>query len=396
MIADGGQLVVVSTSARALAQAACRAGLAACAIDAFGDADMRDHALQWRRVPLRADGSLDGDAVIEAVGVLGGAGCTVVLGSGLESQPEVVAELARRFTVAGNAAAVWRTVHDPMAWHDTARRLGIAVPDTRADAPADPHGWLRKRGASSGGWHVRTATAPSSHEAAEDGWYYQRRVPGRAHALLFVADGRRAVPVGFHRLLPAPREAPSRWAWSGAVRPCGLGGEARARAIAAASALTAALGLRGLNGIDFIDGPQGWFMLECNPRPTAALDLWDVAPMPPLMRLHLRACAGLVVDTLPELPDAAALAVVYAGHSLSCERAADAWSAACRDRPWPGTLVAAQTPVCTVHAAGRTAADSARAAMLMRNRLLRSLMTGAGAPRMPQPTGVPQDLEVAE
>ncbi|MDE1952845.1 MAG: ATP-grasp domain-containing protein [Betaproteobacteria bacterium] len=378
-----GTLIVVSTSARTLTQAAHRAGLAVRAVDAFGDVDTMARAQRWQRVALGPAGGLDAGAVLRALDDHGPAPARVVLGSGLEASLDAIDQLAARHVLVGNHPNVWRVAHDPGLWSALARSLGLPTPAIRHADPTDPEAWLLKRAGSSGGQHVQAVTSRARADARASGaWYYQRRIAGEVHSLLFLANARDIRTVGFNRMLPAPPEAATPWVWAGAVRPAGLPMALCARVEAAALALTTALGLRGLNGLDFIVQGDTWFLLELNPRPTATLDLWDVEPMPPLFDLHLRACAGELPDlrqhqplhqwphqssqaqqagpalsplrALPSPPGARAMVVAYAGQPLHVPFDA-VWPAACRDRPRAGLRLQPGEPLCTLHATHSTA-----------------------------------------
>lgn len=368
-----GLLILVSTSARALVQAARRTGLPACAVDAFGDADTLAQVERWHRCALAADGGLDADSVMDAIAGFGPEPATIVLGSGLESRPDVIARIEARHTLAGNTATVWRLAHDPQRWSALALSLGLPCPAMCWAPPADAACWLRKRAGSSGGQHVLPASDQANGaNVADEGWYFQRRIEGEAYSLLFLADGQDMLGIGFNRLLAAPPEAGLPWAWAGAVRPAGLDAGVRLRVLHAAQVLTQAFGLRGLNGLDFVVQGEDWFLLELNPRPTATLDLWDVGPMPPLLDLHFRACAGQLPSALPQLTDARALAVAYAGVPVQLPMDA-VWPEACRDRPRGGVQIQAGEPLCTLHACAATASAAVAQVLASRRNLLRDL-----------------------
>lgn len=365
-----GLLILVSTSARALVQAARRTGLPACAVDAFGDVDTLAQVERWHRCALAADGGLDAESVMDAIVGFGPEPATIVLGSGLESRPDLIAQIETRHTLVGNAATVWRLAHDPRRWSALALSLGLPCPAMRWAPPAAAAGWLRKRAGSSGGQHVLPASAEVN--VADEGWYFQRRIEGETYSLLFLADGQNMLDIGFNRLLAAPPEAGLPWAWAGAVRPAELDAGVRLPVLHAAQVLTQAFGLRGLNGLDFVVQGENWFLLELNPRPTATLDLWDVGPMPPLLDLHFRACAGQLPAALPPLTGARALAVAYAGAPVQLPVDA-VWPEACRDRPRGGVQIQAGEPLCTLHACAATAPVAVERVLASRRSLLRDL-----------------------
>ena len=116
---------------------------------------------------------------------------------------------------------------DPFAFAELCRELGVAHPPSSAAPPPDPKGWLRKRIGGAGGTHVR----PRSGRAEDSGRiYFQRQVAGRAVSLLFLANGKDTLPLGFSAQWSHPTaEAPARY--GGAVRPAGIGPRAEAQAL---------------------------------------------------------------------------------------------------------------------------------------------------------------------
>jgi len=359
--------LLVTLSGRGLAQAAARAGRIAVGMDGFADRDTCDLAPLWQRLPLDANGDLAPLGLVDAAARLSPAErCLgLVYGSGFEAQPELLSRLACGRQLLGNPAEVLAESADPMRFASLARRLGLPFPEVQSAPPADPAGWLAKRAGGCGGIHVREAVG----SAARPGVYFQRRVDGTPCSLLFLADGRDIRAIGFNRLLPAPPQAPGRWAYAGAVAlddaPGGVGPAVQA----AARALTGALGLRGLNGIDFVVNDSDWSLLELNPRPTATLELWDAHPMPALFDLHVQSCLGRLPVTLPKPEASRAVAVAYAGATLRVP-AGFPWPDWSADLPRMDTLLEPGDPVCTVHATAADAGAAERQALEFRQRIL--------------------------
>jgi predicted ATP-grasp superfamily ATP-dependent carboligase len=231
---------------------------------------------------------------------------------------------------------------------------------------ADRTGWLLKRAGGSGGTHIRAATAGR----APPGAYFQARVPGRAHALAFLADGRGLAVVGLTEQWSAP--SPLRpFRYAGAV--------ARARheepALAprmiesiadAVARLVAETGLRGLASADLLVSGAEWWLTEINPRPGATLDILDRRPTP-LLAQHIAASLGRLpaIDAPPV--DAAATEICYAATGYAPMPPVD-WPAFVRDRPRSGTTVARHAPLCTLFATG---SDSAATREMLRSQAAR-------------------------
>lgn len=371
---DAFDVVLVGIAARGLAASARRAGLSALVLDLFADEDTQ--ALAARSVQLcRRDGlALDPDDLFTQLAGHAGPDTTLVLGTGFEDAPDLVARLGARYRLAGSGAETIAALKQPF---DLAHRLAaLDIPHPRVFSGPAPNGvaTLEKRVGGSGGGHVR----PSS-QARGPGWYLQEHVEGRAVSALFLGSGTEARLLAFSEQWCAPAEdAPFRY--GGCAGPLALEPRLVAEIHAALSRLTASVDLKGLASADLIIGPGAWHLIEINPRPGATLDIFDAPPLPPLLRLHLDACAG----ELPELPllvpgagvEARAAGLFYAPAAIEVREALPHWAA---DRPAPGTRIAAGDPVCTVQATGRDLAE-ARAVLARRmDHLSRALGTAGRA-----------------
>lgn len=341
--------LIAALSGRGLAKAATRAGLPTRGIDGYADLDTQAYSRAWARAPQTADYSLDPNTLLDQAAAL----CPptrchgLVYGAGFESRPELLAQLAEGRRLFGNSPEVLAQTGNPTRFFPLLKRLGIPHPEVRYTRPRRALGWLSKQAGACGGTHIQPVL-PNTDGA---GRYFQRQVQGQSCSLLFLANGHTIFPVGFNRPLPPPPEAPGPWAYSGAAR---LGGETSrdfAALLDAARALTSALGLKGLNGIDVMIDQRDWKLLELNPRPTATMELWDVAPMPSLFDLHVQACQGVLPTSLPNLQGCLASAVVYAGETLQIP-SDFVWPDWCSDLPAAGSVISPGEPVCTVLAAG--------------------------------------------
>lgn len=351
-------VLLVALSARALAASARRAGLAAVAVDLFGDADTRALALDTV-VAERSDGfRFTEDALLAALAPYAGTGVPLVLGTGFEDRPELVDRLAARHPVAGAGGAILRRLKDPFAFAKLLAELEIPHPAIYARAAPEGVETLAKRAGAAGGSHIRPA-----RRVRGGGRYLQERVPGCSVSALMLASGERLQILGFTEQWVAPsRPAPFRY--GGAAGPIALPAEMAEDITAALARLVAATELRGLVSADLLIDETGWTLLEINPRPGATLDVFDHAPPPPLLGLHLAACAGVPPEVAMRRPDdgfpARAAGLLYAPQGFEMPDLACPTHIA--DRAAPGTRFRAGDPVCTVIAEGVSAA-AARQAM---------------------------------
>ena len=173
-----------------------------------------------------------------------------------------------------------------MAFASLCTRLGVPHPAVAAGPLPEPGKWLLKRIGGSGGNHIRPATrgpAPASH-------YFQACVPGRPHALNFLADGRtlRILALTEQWCAPSPVR-PYRYAGAlarGTGEAAPLAPGLMATIAAGTERIVAATGLRGLGSADVLVDGTDWWLTEINPRPGATLDILDRFATPAADRPH--------------------------------------------------------------------------------------------------------------
>ncbi|RXF74622.1 ATP-grasp domain-containing protein, partial [Hansschlegelia zhihuaiae] len=242
------------------------------------------------------------------------------------------------------------------------------------DARSLESAWLSKRAGASGGAHIREARGRIGRRR-----YLQRRVDGRSVSALFLANGRSAAVIGFsEQWADAAPGAPFRY--GGAVGPVPVVPELSLSVSDALTRIVAETGLRGLASADMIlpqDG-RGFVLLEINPRPGATLDLFDRAPWPSLLGLHLDACEGRLPAALRPTSTIHGAAVVHATTTVRpAAIARPVWTA---DWPSCDDSVPAGAPTCTVVASGASPAGVRALLAERRSALLSLLRAAAPAP----------------
>jgi uncharacterized protein len=353
-------LLIAGVSTRALAASAARAGHRVTAVDAFGDIDLRGVAEVLR--PGNGTGRF---SPAEAAEVARSVPATLVAyTSNFENYPEAVTALAAGRRLLGNPPAVLRRVRNPITLMRALRGRGFAIPETRAsppDARSLGRRWLLKPRRSGGG-HGTRAWRPGAAVSRRS--YVQERIPGPSGSIMFLADSRRAVPLGLSRqLVGDPAFGAHGFRYCGSL----LGTTRRpvfdrqdhlldaARALAAA--VTEEFGLVGLNGIDFIARRGMPYPIEVNPRYSASMELVERATGLSLFESHRAACRGL---RLPAEPSLARLvtgkAIVFARRDVTVGEGLR-WTADgdLADVPHPGERIRRGHPICTVFATGTDA-----------------------------------------
>lgn len=356
-------ILLVAYSARFLAESALSGGFQVRAADYFGDRDLRER-VESASV-LRDLGEAFSPAALLAVAErLGGE--ALVYAGGLENHPSLVARLSRRRELLGNPPEVLVAVRD---W----KRLGEVL--RKADLPAPEMFFPGEEGrAESGGrWLVKprwSAAGAGIHfwrgEVLPRGNVLQEFLPGLSGSFTFLADGRRAVPVGCTEQLIGRKEFGGKpFAWCGNVTPLAFasGGEEAERTETLlrrmAEVLAEMFSLRGLNTVDFVlAGKRGERLpvpVEINPRPSASLEVLEMLLGRSLFGEHVRACRGVLPEE-PFRPKSGFFGkgIVFARRKVTVSATGE-WRASGRaDIPHDGEVIDRGNPVCTVFGQGKT------------------------------------------
>jgi predicted ATP-grasp superfamily ATP-dependent carboligase len=364
---EGSSLLIASISARALAEAARRAGFTPLVADFFADADTREAAHACRKLTGLARGfrwrslypALCALAELAPSPVVG-----LVYGSGFEDRPELLRLISRCWPLLGTGAVAVARVKSPEDFFATLDRLGIAHPPTQSEPPARGGTWLVKKRGGAGGSHI----APSRLAKAAPHIYFQEHAAGRAVSALFVACGGEARVLGFSEQWTSPLPARP-WRYGGAVCPAALPASLARKMTATVKKLARAYPIKGLASADFLLNGEEPLLLEINPRPGATLDIFDRSKRK-LLSLHIEAVReGKLPSRALELQGAMASAIVYAARRGQTP-ADGVWPSWVADRPKPSEWIDKSRPICTVSARAGTAAGARRLAESRRRKIL--------------------------
>lgn len=345
---------------RMLAELAVHAGYPVIALDYFGDADLQ--ALCPSRSLRRDYGQPYSPAALaNAAGDL--AAPAVVYSANLENFPGEVARLARDRQLLGNIPETLAQVRHPARLAAALRAKGFVFPETISPGsgftPDPTRAWLWKPRHGGGGHGVRlwrNGRLPQSG-------VLQERLVGMVGSAAFVANGRQAVMLGLTEQLVGQRAfGASGFHYCGNLAPPRLPPDELAALLdevrAIVSHLTETFGLCGLNGLDFIWQAGRAWTIEVNPRPSASLELFDLAYGLRVFDVHVRSFDGWLPDFDLEQVIAggvaAGKAIVYAPDDVSVGDTSGWAAQGIRDIPHSGEFIRQGQPVCTLLASADT------------------------------------------
>lgn len=351
------RLIVVAASARPFVRAAAAAGYEVIAADVFCDADTRRDASQAIQLSYLRGGFSAEELRRRIFPLLDDDAVGFVYGSGFETQPQLLEEIAARCRIFGNSAETVRVIKNPDRFFSLLAAHDIPFPEWLTTPPPFAEGWLSKRAGGSGGTHVQ-----NPHQISDcSDHYFQRLMPGVPYSLLFLADSHQISVIGYNvqRLAPSPAMP---YRYGGAVSQPRLVKSVCEGMADAARRITAAVGLRGLNSLDcMVDGERFW-VLEVNPRLSATFALYDKSSCGArLFQAHLSACNGELTTALPE-EQAQAHLIYYAPWDVTIPTGIF-WPEWVADVP-EASRIKADAPLCTVMAASESAFEAMALAQL--------------------------------
>ncbi len=338
-------LLAVGYAARSLVRSALAAGIDTGCIDAFADRDTieREPRPAWHAVLHPFDPT--------RLPALAPPSRALAWTSNLENHPGALSALAEGRELIGNDAAVLELVRHAEWLEQVLSGAGLPFAATALATTAASHdAWMIKPRASGGGHGVRRLAAGAAAGTDE---YLQQRIDGIAGSLLFFADGHDVAPVGVTRQLVGEDAFGARgYAWCGNLAGTGVlprQEEVFESAVAAATVISAASGLRGLNGIDFIARDGEAVVIEVNPRWTASVELFERFAGHELFLAHAAASRGTLGSIAVPGGGVHGKAVMFARERWT-STSTDSWleRGDVADVPRSGTVVNAGAPIATL------------------------------------------------
>ncbi len=344
------EIIIISTSARALAESASRAGYNVNVIDCFVDNDTKSVCNIIHQVTYREDGFVECELISRTQETLASIpSARIILGTGFESEPELIDKLSLLAPTFSNTKETVSGIKDPFVLSKLLERHEIAHPATQYDKPNTLKSFLIKKTAGQGGAHVKCIK--TSNSTITDAHYYQEFVAGDVLSALFLANGKEAKVLGFNQQLKSDDFEELPFLYKGAIKLNKKNINNREVIENIINIITKESGLKGLCGLDYIMKENGEVVvLEVNPRPPATFELHETQQS--LFDLHLAAFDGKLSD----IDDQEAVnmrhdayTILYAKENLIISDGFE-WPEWSKDRPHAGSKIQVKFPVCTVHA----------------------------------------------
>jgi predicted ATP-grasp superfamily ATP-dependent carboligase len=348
---QNNQYLIISQSGRALAASANHAGINTHVIDLFADEDTAELTLSNTSVTGFSGGNNSNELINIVIEYANNyAELCVIIGSGFEENPELLAQLEHRVTVIGNHSSVIMQLKDPSIFFKRLEQLALPYPKYITDPIHESSSdFLIKTMGGTGGGHIRQYKNDSSLTSTS---FLQAFLRGKNYSATFIADGQSTHMLGFNETWVCQEN--SDFTFAGAVSNVNLSKELRQQVTDAIRRIVVLFKLKGLCGMDFIVEESGKYsILEINPRPTATFELYETDRN--LFTQHLAAFQGKITEPELDQTRSRALGLLYAGKSITIPRLD--WPEWVTDRPQAGKQIAIGEPVCTVHAEGLAVED---------------------------------------
>jgi predicted ATP-grasp superfamily ATP-dependent carboligase len=342
--------IIIAISGRALAVSANRAGYRVIVADCFADEDTSSVSEAVYQLQYTDDGFIEEELLTTIEKILSPASnAKLVIGSGFESQPDLIDKLAELAPVFSNNKKTIIKVKEPSSFFPMLKKYAISHPKTMFSRPDLSENYLIKKNAGIGG--INTRWLEQNDESDDNNYYYQEYVPGEVASVLFLANGKQAKIVGFNHQLQSEDFPESPFLYQGAItlnKNIINNIEVIDNII---NKITSSSKLKGLCGLDYIINEQNEVVvLEVNPRPPATFELHEEERA--LFDAHLACFDGKFVELEQQNTNNSKFkgyAILYAKENLfiSDKLMLPEWV---KDRPRAESVIPTKFPVCSVHA----------------------------------------------
>jgi uncharacterized protein len=341
--------LIIARCGRALALSAKRAGYKVSVIDCFSDEDTKSVSESVFQIQYHESG-FDIDELVEHVNTIlsNSPNLKIILGTGFESNFQVLDCLCKLAPVLGNSKESISAVKDPKSFFEILKKYSISHPEFLFTRPADSKKFLIKKISGMGGDHINWCERINFEPDLN--YYYQEYVSGLVSSVVFLANGVEAKIIGFNQQLQCNDFEDMPFLYQGAISLGSIDIKHRDVIQNIINNIMLEVELKGLCGLDYIINNEGdVVVLELNPRPPATFELYDKTQS--LFNDHLACFDGKLPETSFELEKQLynGYAILYAKENNVIGDKVE-WPDWAKDRPESGSSIKEKYPVCTVHA----------------------------------------------
>jgi len=369
-------LLVVGIDVVSLAASAKRAGYQVCAVDYFGDQDLKRLCSESRSIVKQRIGGTCGqlgtdfspEALLQlARDLLRKAEIdAALLSSGLEDSWDVLLELDDLVPILGNHPNAVKKVRDKMKFFHELERLGIPHPETamaenleeaREEARSIGYPVLVKPSRGFGGVGVRKADDDQELEQAfrgasllDEKALVQEYISGIAASASLISSANGAITLTINEQLLGMSEMGQRepFGYCGNVVPLQINETVADRCKGIVEKVASHFNLVGSNGIDLVISKEGVpYVIEVNPRFQGTLECVERILNLNIVKAHVEACVQGKLPTLEKSPSDFCVRLILFAPQRSVVPDLSVFEEV-RDIPLPRVIIERGEPVCSV------------------------------------------------
>lgn len=359
------RILVIAPSTRAIAESALNAGYKNFfTIDFFGDADTKAICENYSlKHDLKAKPSIEN--LFKAS--LDFSFTHVVYSSGFENFPELIEKFEENgIEVLGNSAENLRKARDWENLFKEVDKLGMHYPHSmvmQGSDIAELNGSFIVKPVKSGGGKgilrlkdfkrmLKNAGKKMKKVLEEKAFLVQEEIKGMPCSAIVACSAKEAFFICATEQITG--NAFSEFAYSGNIAPLYQSRKLIAEIREKATEICRALGLLGINGVDFMLSKTGeLFFLEINPRITGACDVIEKACNVNIFDIHVKACLNKLSEIKIKKPKLfCGKKIIYADKRLAFKL--KKLPKFVKDIPHFNEKIEQNMPVCTVYASSKS------------------------------------------
>jgi methenyltetrahydromethanopterin cyclohydrolase len=329
-----------------LVRAAAQANLNTIVIDCFADSDTQRLSTRCYRVK-----SLAIEDIQSVVNSIKDDCCFCIYGSGFEAHAESLTFLETQFQLMGNSATTFKALQNKHHFFQRLTQLNIPFPavlfpSKNSDllTTNSARDYLIKPFNSLGGMNINKINTTETYDLNASAYYYQQYIDGQSLSVLFVANGKQAVIIGFNQQWTRPDS----FVFAGIINHPTVSITYQQKLHHWINQLTNYYGLVGLGSLDFMIDEHQCYVLEINPRPSASMLLYQHD----LLAIHGLACQGQLNTAMIFQPEMySAYQIIYAVSKIKIPDNMQ-WPVYCCSLPPAKTIINPQQPICSMIVSG--------------------------------------------